>query len=99
MSAKPSPTSILQWTVVAFGFLALSLAFSARATLGLVMPIWSQELGWSRSFVSGSAAAALLVMAAVAPFAGRLVDRHGVRATLALGLSLVGIGCLIVSAT
>lgn len=92
-------TSLLQWAVIAFGFLALALAFSARATLGLVMPIWSEELGWSRSFVSGSAATALLVMAAVAPFAGRLVDRHGVRATLAVGLSLVGVGCLTVSAT
>ena len=90
---------MLPWAVVAFGFLALALAFSARATLGLVMPIWSQELGWSRSFVSGSAATALLVMAAIAPLAGRLVDRHGVRATLALGLSLVGVGCLIVAAT
>lgn len=99
MSAKQSQTSILQWAVVAFGFLALALAFSTRATLGLVMPIWAQELAWSRSFVSGSAASALLVMAAVAPFAGHLVDRHGVRATLALGLSFVGIGCLIVSAT
>ena len=99
MGLKPSPPAILQWAVVAFGFLALALAFSARATLGLVMPIWSQELGWSRSFVSGSAATALLVMAAVAPFAGRLVDRHGVRATLALGLLLIGVGCLIVSAT
>ena len=96
---KQPPTSLLQWAVVLFGFLALALAFSARATLGLVMPIWSQELSWSRSFVSGSAATALLVMAAVAPVAGRLVDRHGVRATLALGLSLVGVGCLIVSAT
>lgn len=92
-------TSLLQWAVIAFGFLALALAFSARATLSLVMPIWSEELGWSRSFVSGSAATALLVMAAVAPFAGRLVDRHGVRATLAVGLSLVGVGCLIISAT
>lgn len=99
MNAQPSPTSILQWAVVAFAFLALALAFSARATLGLVMPIWSQELGWSRSFVSGTAAAALLVMAAVAPFAGRMVDRHGVRTTLVLGLSLVGVGSLIVSAT
>ncbi len=99
MGSQQSSTSILQWSVVAFGFLALALAFSARATLGLVMPIWSQELGWSRSFVSGSAAAALLVMAAVAPFAGRLVDRHGVRSTLTFGLALVGAGCLIVSAT
>jgi MFS family permease len=85
--------------VVGFGFLALALAFSARATLSLVMPIWAQELGWSRSFVSGAAATALLVMAAVAPFAGRLIDRQGVRVTLVAGLALVGGGSLIVSAT
>lgn len=92
-------SSFLPWLVVSFGFLALALAFSARATLGLVMPIWAQELGWSRSFISGAAATALLVMAAVAPFAGRFIDRQGVRVTLALGLALVGFGCLIVSAT
>ena len=92
-------SSLLPWLVVGFGFLALALAFSARATLGLVMPLWTQELGWSRSFISGAAATALLVMAAVAPFAGRFVDRHGVRLTLALGLALVGGGCLLVSAT
>jgi MFS family permease len=89
----------LPWLVVGFGFLALALAFSARATLSLVMPIWAQELGWSRSFVSGAAATALLVMAAVAPFAGRLIDRQGVRVTLVAGLALVGGGSLIVSAT
>lgn len=92
-------SSFMPWLVVGFGFLALALAFSARATLGLVMPIWTQELGWSRSFISGTAATALLVMAAVAPFAGRFIDRHGIRLTLALGLALVGGGCLLVSAT
>ncbi|MFI4996599.1 MAG: hypothetical protein ACHQAQ_12555 [Hyphomicrobiales bacterium] len=63
---EPAPTALARWLVAGFGFLALALAFSARATLGLVMPIWSQELGWSRSFVSGAAATALLVMATVA---------------------------------
>lgn len=92
-------SSFLPWLVVGFGFLALALAFSARATLGLVMPFWAQELGWSRSFISGAAATALLVMACVAPFAGRFIDRHGVRVTLALGLALVGCGSLFVSAT
>lgn len=87
------------WFVVGLGFLALALTFSARATLSLVMPVWAQELGWSRSFVSGAAATALLVMAVVAPFAGRMIDRRGVRATLVLGLALVGIGNLLVAAT
>lgn len=99
MRQPESQPSLLPWLVVGFGFLALALAFSARATLGLVMPIWTQELGWSRSFISGAAATALLVMAAVAPFAGSFIDRHGVRLTLALGLALVGGGCLLVSAT
>ena len=96
---RTGPQLFLPWLVVGFGFLALALAFSARATLGLVMPIWAQELGWSRSFISGAAATALLVMAAVAPFAGRFIDHHGIRTTLSLGLALVGLGCLIVSAT
>ena len=96
---KSTSPSFLRWLVVGFGFSALALAFSARATLGLVMPIWTQELGWSRSFISGAAAGALLVMAVVAPFAGRLIDRQGVRVTLVAGLALVGGGCMIVSAT
>lgn len=99
MPHRQSRSSFLPWLVVGFGFLALALVFSARATLSLVMPVWTQELGWSRSFVSGTAATALLVMAAVAPFAGRFIDRHGVRPTLALGLALAGGGCVIVAAT
>jgi len=97
-SGTRSP-SFVRWLVVGFGFLGLALAFSARATIGLVMPVWAQELGWSRSFVSSAAAAALLVMATVAPFAGRFIDRQGARRTLAIGLVLVGLGCAAVSAT
>lgn len=87
------------WLVVGLCFLALAVAFSARATLGLVMPVWTQELGWSRSFISGAAATALLVMASIAPVAGRSVDRRGVRVTLTVGLALLGGGCLVVSAS
>lgn len=86
-----------EWGVVALCFLALALAFSARAALGLVMPVWSRELEWSRSFVAGSGAAALIVMAAVAPFAGRLVDRYGPSGVLALGLGVLATGCALIS--
>ncbi|AZN99057.1 MFS transporter [Mesorhizobium sp. M9A.F.Ca.ET.002.03.1.2] len=99
LQTKSGSSQLLPWLVVAFGFLALALAFSARATLGLVMPVWTQEFGWSRSFISGAAAVSLLVMAATAPVAGRLIDRQGVRVTLVAGLALLCGGCLIVAAT
>lgn len=99
MAPARSPSPLLRWLLVGFGFLALAISFSARATLGLVMPLLMQEFGWTRSFISGAAAATLLVMAVTAPFAGHAADRYGVRATLTFGLLLVGIGCLLVAST
>lgn len=96
MPSTRSPT-LSAWIVVAFCFLALALVFSARAALGLVMPIWGRELGWSRSFVSGAGAAALIVMACVAPIAGRLVDRRGPHAVLTLGLVAAALGAVIIA--
>ncbi len=63
------------------------------------MPILEQELGWSRSFTSGAAAVALLVMAAIAPFGGRLVDKQGARAILLIGLGALATGCFLIAAT
>jgi len=92
-------SNLFPWFLVSFGFLALGLAFSARATLGLVMPFWEAELGWSRSFVSGAGASALVVMAIIAPIAGRLVDRHGPRVALSAGLLAIAAGCFTIAAT
>jgi MFS family permease len=94
-----SEARVLAWVVVGLCFLALGLAFSARAALGLVMPVWSAELGWTRSFISGTGAAALIAMAAIAPFAGRLVDRQGPSAVLAIGLCALAAGCGLIAIT
>ena len=87
------------WLTVGLGFLTLAVAFSARATLGLTMTTWIRELGWSRSFISGAAAMALVVMAAITPLAGRLVDLQGARNVLATGLALLAVGCFLLAST
>lgn len=87
------------WIVVGCGFLVLAVSYSARAVLGLVMPVWESELGWSRGFVSSTGALALIVMAVIAPVAGRLIDRHGARFTLLSGLAVLALGCLLVATT
>ena len=79
------------WLIVAVCFLALSVVYSARSLLGLTMPLWEQELGWSRSFVSSGAAVALVVMAVAAPIAGNMIDRLGPRRPILWGLVTVGV--------
>ncbi len=87
------------WLIVALSFLALSFAYSARAAFGLVMPLLEQELGWSRSFTSGTAAFALITMAILAPLGGRLVDRQGARAVILIGLAMLAAGCFLIAIT
>lgn len=87
------------WLIVTLSFAALGLAYSARAVFGLVMPLWEKELDWSRSFTSGTAATALLMMAFIAPFAGRLVDRQGSRTVILLGLGALSAGCFLIAVT
>ncbi|RDD63022.1 MFS transporter [Ferruginivarius sediminum] len=94
---RQSEVFVQKWLIVVFGFMALALAFSTRAALGLVMPVWQQELGWTSSFISGVGAGALVVMACTAPFAGRLVDKLGPRFALSLGLILIAAGAAIVA--
>lgn len=97
MTAKSS--DLRPWLIVGLSFVALSLAFSARAAIGLVMPLIEEELGWSRSFTSGAVAIALFMMAILAPVGGRLVDKQGARAVILIGLGALAIGCFLVAAT
>ena len=99
--APPQPQtasgSLQGWLLVAVSFVALSVAFSTRATLGLVMPVWAGEFGWSRGFMSSGGALALVVVALLAPVAGNLADRHGPRPLLTAGLLAVGAGMALIS--
>ncbi|GAB4168251.1 MAG: MFS transporter [Thalassobaculales bacterium] len=84
----------LPWPVILVGFISLAIAFSARAALGLSLPAWEAE-GWSRTAVSSVGALALVVVAAVAPFAGAIADRRGPRDVLGLGMVVVAAGAAV----
>jgi MFS family permease len=87
------------WLIVAICFLALAVSFSARSILGLTMPLWESELGWSRGFISTGGALALVVMAMVAPLTGNFVDRLGPRPVLTVGLAVVAAGMALLAMT
>lgn len=87
------------WLIVGLSFLALALAYSARAAFGLAMPLWEEAFGWTRSFTSSTAATALVVTAILAPLAGRLVDKMGARMVILIGLGALAAGCLLLAAT
>jgi MFS family permease len=95
MSAAPAArersAALAGWIVVGVSFLALAAAQSTRAALGLAMPLWEAEFGWSRSLTSGAAAGAFIVTALVAPVAGDFVDRFGARALLLVGLIVLAL--------
>lgn len=74
------------WGLVAAGFFSLAASFSIRSSLGIMIPIWQEGLGWERGFVAGVASLALVLMALLAPIGGRLADRFGPRLLLIGGL-------------
>ena len=92
-----SPAPLQAWLLVAVSFVALSVTMSTRASLGLVMPVWADAFGWSRGFMSSGSALALILVAALSPIAGNLVDRHGPRPLITGGLVAVGLGMAVVS--
>jgi len=54
-------------------------------SIGVLGPAMREELGTSELFLFSAFTAGLLVSGALAPLAGRMVDRHGGRVVLSIG--------------
>lgn len=78
------------WFIVAALFLMLSIIITARNSLGLMMPFWKEDLGWSYKSVSTAGAVMLATMAFAAPVIGSIIDRIGSRMIYAIGMSAIG---------
>ena len=80
------------WIVVAICFAATAFTFGARSSVSMMLPIWQEELGWSRSQAAPGASIVLAIMALGSPIAGNLMDRYGARLVIATGLAALAFG-------
>ncbi len=85
------------WLVVAICFVSLMLVYGVRSSLGLMMPFWEDDPGWTRDLSSDAGALVLVLMAISSPVAGNLIDRYGPRVVCTGGLVCLAIGVLAVT--
>ena len=79
------------WLIVGLLFLMLALMISARNSLGLMMPFWKDDPGWSYRYVSSVGSVMMIVMAVGAPVVGFIVDRWGSRMVYTVGMLVVAV--------
>lgn len=85
------------WIVVGALFLMLGIVITGRNSLGLMMPFWQADMGWSYGFVATAGAAMLTTMAISAPVAGLMLDKYGARTVYSIGMCLVGVAFILCS--
>ena len=67
---------------------------AASLTLAVFMFPLSNELGWSRTLISGAAMVGGIVATFASPVVGRLVDRYGARLVLAVSVFVLGLSTM-----
>jgi len=84
------------WYVTAFSAVSLFFGAGVRGAFGVFFPSMLQDLGWSRTLLSGVLSISLVVNAFLSPVVGNLVGRFGGRWLITLGSILLGSGVILV---
>ena len=74
------------------------MAYGAQYSFGVFFSAMLEEFGWSRAALSGAFSLYAFVYSGFALVAGRLTDRFGPRAVIAMGGAFLGIGWVAMSA-
>jgi len=83
------------WVIVAVAFVTMGLGVNARTAFSLLFPPILGEFGWERGTTAGAFSFGFVVSACCSPFVGRLMDRHGPRVVIEMGVGLLGTGLLL----
>ncbi|MEW6271667.1 MAG: MFS transporter [Thermodesulfobacteriota bacterium] len=97
VAPAPSPSGFLgeswrAWIGLAIGVLAVSAHSALSLGMSPLLKPITEDLGWTRTQYATAMNFRMVLLMAVAPFAGQLVDRFGARAVLAAGALAMGIG-------
>ena len=100
MSEKGKGQIFYGWRVV----LSASLAQSMRGglglhTFGLFFKPMSDELGWTRSMLTGALMTRIVLGTGMGPVAGYVIDRFGPRLLMAGGAIMFGLSAILISQT
>ena len=80
------------WIVAACTFLVLLVAAGIRSVPGVLIVPLEAEFGWSRATISFAVAVNILLYGLAGPFAAAIIERFGLRRTIAVALVMVSSG-------
>ncbi|MCK8787788.1 MFS transporter [Roseomonas sp. NAR14] len=83
------------WVVVAATFLTMLATAAAMGMTGVLLLPLQQEFGWTTGDISGPLAFRILLFGLMAPFSAALLQRYGMRWTVAAAMLLIGTGLLL----
>ncbi|WP_458096982.1 MFS transporter [Roseomonas sp. WA12] len=83
------------WVMVGLTFLVSLASAGAMGILGALLLPLQRDTGWDTASISGALALRILLFGLMGPFAAALMQRYGLRRTVATALTLVVAGCLL----
>jgi sugar phosphate permease len=86
------------WVIVAVTFGVLLVTAGVRAAPGVLIVPLEGEFGWSRATISFAVGVNLFLYGLTGPFAAALMDRYGVRRTMAAALAITAAGVAVTPA-
>jgi MFS family permease len=83
------------WIVVGVVFVTMAICVNARTAFSLMFPPMLAEFGWERGVTAGAFSFGFIVSGVLSPLLGKLMDRHGPRFVMEIGVAATAAGLLL----